>query len=134
MLLKMTFNMSSYIPAWCSCTTFLRCSNFFFCICSQENSFIKITFCENIFFIFFIQGFAEKTSNMKVGLLFLINICSIIFFLIFLLIKKKEYIDVIAGEMKHPQLYYIKTFKIPIFFHDAGNTLIKWGSFEVFYF
>lgn len=66
MLLKMTLHMSSCccFPYWHVGRKFPRSANFFFSISSQENSLIKVTHCQNILFILFIQCFAEREAQV----------------------------------------------------------------------
>lgn len=65
MLLQMTFHVSSCCRflSWHICREFSS-ANFFFSISSQENSFIKVTHCQNILFILFIQCFAERETQV----------------------------------------------------------------------
>lgn len=65
MLLQMTFHVSSCccFLSWHICREFSS-ANFFFSISSQENSFIKVTHCQNILFILFIQCFAERETQV----------------------------------------------------------------------
>lgn len=65
MLLKMTLHMSSCccFPYRHICRKFSRSANLFFSISSEENSLVKVTHCQNVLFILFIQCFAEREAQ-----------------------------------------------------------------------